>query len=125
MQFDLVSPEKRVASYEVTSVELPGSEGDLTAMEGHATLISSLRPGTVSCDGEKESNKFVISGGFAEITSTSVVVLADRVYPLEAFTADVKTEMLDYFNREAEGKVGIELDIANKKIADCDAISAT
>ena len=45
MQFDLVSPERRVAALEVTSVQIPGADGDMTAMPGHAPLITTLRPG--------------------------------------------------------------------------------
>ena len=45
MQFDLVSPERRLASLEVTAVQIPGADGDLTAMPGHAPVITNLRPG--------------------------------------------------------------------------------
>ena len=45
MQFDLVSPERRLASMQVTSVQIPGADGDMTAMEGHAPTITTLRPG--------------------------------------------------------------------------------
>ena len=36
MKFDLVSPERRLASLDATEVQLPGADGDLTAMAGHA-----------------------------------------------------------------------------------------
>lgn len=36
MQFDLVSPERRLASLPVTAVMIPGAEGDMTAMANHA-----------------------------------------------------------------------------------------
>ena len=39
MQFDLVSPERRIATLEVSAVQIPGTDGDLTAMPGHAPLI--------------------------------------------------------------------------------------
>ena len=45
MQFDLVSPEKRLASLEATQVQIPASEGDMTAMPDHAPVIVTLRPG--------------------------------------------------------------------------------
>ena len=38
MQFDLVSPERRLASMQASEVRIPGAEGDLTAMPGHARL---------------------------------------------------------------------------------------
>ena len=45
VQFDLVSPERRLASFPATEVQIPGAMGDMTAMEGHAATITSLRPG--------------------------------------------------------------------------------
>ena len=40
VQFDLVSPERRLASYPATEVQIPGAQGDLTAMEWHAPTIT-------------------------------------------------------------------------------------
>ena len=45
LQFDLVSPERRLASVQASEVQIPGADGDLTAMEGHAPTITTLRPG--------------------------------------------------------------------------------
>ncbi|NAZ17999.1 F0F1 ATP synthase subunit epsilon, partial [Glutamicibacter soli] len=39
MQFDLVSPERRLVSVPVREVRLPGTDGDLSAMPGHAPVI--------------------------------------------------------------------------------------
>jgi F-type H+-transporting ATPase subunit epsilon len=54
MQFDLVSPERRLASLEVTAVQIPGAEGDLTAMPGHAPLITTLRPGILRVESTRQ-----------------------------------------------------------------------
>ena len=45
MQFDLVSPERSLVSVAAREVRLPGTDGDLTAMPGHAPAIVTLRPG--------------------------------------------------------------------------------
>ena len=42
IQFDLVSPEKKLASLEVSEIQIPGSDGDLTAMAEHAPLLTTL-----------------------------------------------------------------------------------
>ena len=47
MQFDLVSPERSLVSVPVREVRLPGTDGDLTVMPGHAPVIVNLRPGMV------------------------------------------------------------------------------
>ena len=38
MQFDLVSPERMLASFEASEIEVPGAEGDFTAMADHQSL---------------------------------------------------------------------------------------
>ena len=77
MQFDLVSPERRLASKAVTSVQIPGTEGDLTAMPGHMPLITTLRPGILNVVSEGEEEAYVVTGGFAEV-GTGLTVLAER-----------------------------------------------
>lgn len=84
LHFDLVSPERRLAAGAATEVQLPGIEGDMTAMPDHAPLITSLRPGFVRVAGPMGAHEYVVTGGFAEITGTSVSVLAERTFPREA-----------------------------------------
>ena len=67
MQFDLVSPERRLASLEVTAVQIPGADGDLTAMPGHAPVITNLRPGILKVESPSGNTDYVVTGGFAEI----------------------------------------------------------
>ncbi len=45
MQFELVSPERNLASLDAASVKVPGADGDMTVMMGHAPTITMLRPG--------------------------------------------------------------------------------
>jgi len=68
MQFDLVSPERRLASAQVASVQIPGADGDMTAMPDHAPTITTLRPGILTVDGPDGQSEYVVTGGFAEIT---------------------------------------------------------
>jgi F-type H+-transporting ATPase subunit epsilon len=82
MQFDLVSPERRLLSTEATSVQIPGADGDLTAMPNHAPLITTLRPGILTVETAKGTEQFVVTGGFAEI-GESLSVLAEKALPRE------------------------------------------
>jgi F-type H+-transporting ATPase subunit epsilon len=77
MQFDLVSPERKLASFEATEVQIPGAEGDMTAMPDHMPVITTLRPGIVKAKGASDDQEFVVTGGFAEITASSISVLAE------------------------------------------------
>ena len=87
MQFDLVSPERRVASLEVTSVQIPGADGDMTAMPGHAPLITTLRPGILRVESTGGTQEYVVTGGFAEI-GENLSVLAERALPRQEMTQE-------------------------------------
>lgn len=95
MQFDLVSPERRLASLQVTSVQIPGADGDMTAMEGHAPTITTLRPGVLSVEGPEGTEEYVVTGGFAEISSRGVSVLAERAVPKGDMTQEHLDEMIE------------------------------
>ena len=94
MQFDLVSPERRVASLEVTSVQIPGADGDMTAMPGHAPLITTLRPGILLVESTGGTQEYVVTGGFAEI-GENLSVLAERALPREEMTQEAFDAILE------------------------------
>ena len=88
VQFDLVSPERLLASVAAREVQIPGAEGDLTAMADHAPLITTLRPGVVKVSGPEGEREYVVTGGFAEISGDSVSVLAERAVARESMTQE-------------------------------------
>lgn len=98
MQFDLVSPERRLASVQATEVLIPGAEGDLTAMKDHAPTITTLRPGILKVMSSDKTETYLVTGGFAEINAAGTSVLAERAFP----TADVTEEVLSGLVSEAE-----------------------
>ena len=123
VQFDLVSPERRLASFPATEVQIPGAMGDMTAMEGHAATITSLRPGVlrvVASDGVKA---FVVTGGFAEISATGVSVLAEQAVPLD----ELSPAALDALVADAceAAAVNSDKDAADKAVADLHAMRAS
>ena len=120
VQFDLVSPERRLASVAASEVQIPGADGDLTAMEGHAPTITTLRPGilrVVAADGVKA---YVVTGGFAEITAAGVSVLAERAIPLAEVTPAVIEALVA--DASAAAKLGGDKDSADKLLADLAAM---
>jgi len=81
MHFSLVSPERSLAAMQVTEVQIPGAEGDLTAMPAHAPTITTLRPGLLRASGPEGVSEYLLTGGFAEIGAEGVTVLAERAMP--------------------------------------------
>ena len=95
MQFDLVSPERRLASVQVTSVQIPGADGDMTAMPDHAPTLTTLRPGVLRVEGPEGTMEYVVTGGFAEITGEGVTVLAERALQRGDMTQEHLDEMVE------------------------------
>ncbi|MDZ4088764.1 MAG: F0F1 ATP synthase subunit epsilon [Tabrizicola sp.] len=122
VQFDLVSPERRLASYQATEVQIPGATGDLTAMEGHAATITSLRPGLLKVVSATGMKAYVVTGGFAEISATSVSVLAEQAVPLDEMTA----AQMDALVADAceAAAVNSDKDAADKAVSDLYAMRA-
>ena len=115
LQFSLVSPERELVSHEVDMVVVPGSEGDFGVLPGHAPVISRLRPGIVEVrDGDGEPSRYFVYHGFAEVTRTSLSVLAEDAQLLE----DLQIEGIDQKIRNAEEDVTVSKDEFEKALAE-------
>jgi F-type H+-transporting ATPase subunit epsilon len=122
LQFDLVSPERRLASVQAVEVQIPGADGDMTAMEGHASTITTLRPGILKAISADSTKAYAVTGGFAEITATGVSVLAEQAIPVE----DLSGTILDKLVAEAQSLAAAALpedrDVAEKAVQDLQAL---
>ncbi|MEC3862743.1 F0F1 ATP synthase subunit epsilon [Mesobacterium sp. TK19101] len=127
MKFDLVSPERNLMSAEVTSVQIPGADGDLTAMPNHAPLITTLRPGILKVETTTGTEEFVVTGGFAQI-GESLSVLAERALPKGDMDQATYDEIMDEAHhaykqaKEAEHNEPGPVDEAAKLLADMMAL---
>lgn len=124
MQFDLVSPESSIASFEVNAVDLPGAEGDMTAMDGHLPLLTSLRPGIIKVTNGSDETRYIVAGGFVEITSQSVTVLADKVFLDEEVTSTALDDLIERLKNTANNKEMQEKDKADKQVGDAISLKA-
>ena len=102
MQFDLVSPERRLASVEATSVLIPGAEGDMTVMANHAATVTTLRPGLVTVTGGDTAGEFIVTGGFAEIGAEGTSILAEKAVPRAEANAELLQELMEEAQKAAE-----------------------
>ena len=77
--FELVSPERLLVSEEVEMVVVPGADGDFGVLEGHAPLISALRPGTIDIHGSGAvARQIFVASGFSEVAGDRCTVLAEE-----------------------------------------------
>ena len=86
IHFDLVSPERMLLSEDVDMVTLPGTEGYMGVLAGHAPVLTSLRAGVIEVKGGETADiKLFVRGGFAEIDAKKVVVLAEEAILMADF----------------------------------------
>jgi F-type H+-transporting ATPase subunit epsilon len=108
---DLVSPARLVFAGEVTQVDVPGVEGDFGVLAGHAPLVATLKPGVLTVFGGGEPVRYVVLGGFAEVSTTGLTVLADTAWPVaEADRTLVTTRIKELEENLAKLNQGAKLD---------------
>ncbi|MGD0314486.1 MAG: F0F1 ATP synthase subunit epsilon [Xanthobacteraceae bacterium] len=96
LHLEFVSPESVLFSGDVDQVDLPGAEGDMGILAGHAPLVTTLRPGVVTIFRGGAREAVVVTGGFAEVGPAGLTVLADRAVAREDFdTATLANEIKD------------------------------
>jgi F-type H+-transporting ATPase subunit epsilon len=108
--FDLVSPEKVLFSGEVSQVDVPGSEGDFGVLAGHAPLVTTLRPGVLVVYSERDAQRIVVDGGFAEVGPAGLTVLANLAVPVDEFDVAALAGMI----KDTEEDVADEKDGWNR-----------
>ncbi len=83
--FELVTPERAVLSTTAYMVELPGTEGDMGVLEGHAPVMTTIRDGEIRIYATSGATpqRIAVEGGFAEVGAKGVTVLAERAQLLD------------------------------------------
>lgn len=82
MKLRLFTPEKLILERDVVSVTMPGADGQLTVLDGHDFLVTTLKKGLLYFQSLDKDNKLVradytVESGVAEVTKdlTKVFVL--------------------------------------------------
>ena len=77
IELEIVTPERFLLQETVHFVEVPGKEGYMGILPGHAPLLSELGIGTLSYRKGGEVKYFAVIKGFVEVLPGRVIVLAD------------------------------------------------
>src|SRR5437588_8831851 len=77
LQLEVVTPERRLLSEAVDSVTVPGRNGEMQILPGHAALISELQTGVLAYNQGGTAQQLHVSGGFIEVNNDKVSVLAE------------------------------------------------
>ncbi|MGC1429107.1 MAG: F0F1 ATP synthase subunit epsilon [Albidovulum sp.] len=124
MQFDLVSPERKLASVAALEVRIPGADGDLTVMPDHAPLITTLRPGILTVVSTEGATDYAVTGGFAEVSAAGASVLAERAMPKSEVTSADIDALVNEATSAADTVSADGKDVAMKLVADMTALKA-
>lgn len=118
LSFDLVSPERLLLSEAVDLVTVPGAEGDMGIMGGHAPVMTTLRPGVVGVQVEGQAERrFFVRGGFAEVTPEGLTILAEYTVPLDELdSATLEREIADAEEDLADAKTDERRQVAQEKL---------
>ena len=111
-KIEIVSPERVLLSGEATEVVVPGMEVDFTVLEGHAPLISALRPGILDIKQASGRRRIYVRGGFAEVDPTVLTILAQNLVDIDAGGSAIADEL-----RIAEGMLASATDDLGRMLA--------
>lgn len=125
-QLSLTSPEKLLFEEQVDQVDLPGAEGDLGVLAGHAPIVALLRPGLITASNGAERETFVVLGGIAEFSSEKLTILAEFASHIAEFdVAELQARIAEMEEGLAGMPVSEELDRAVAKLDHYKSIQAS
>jgi len=112
LHFNLVSPERQLMAADVDEVDIPGAEGWIGVLPNHAPLMTTLAPGMVRIKDGNDEKRIFVRGGFAEISSAGLSILAEEAMPAEELDAEKIAARI----KDAEEDVA-DADTDEKKLA--------
>ncbi|MEI6836052.1 MAG: ATP synthase F1 subunit epsilon [Candidatus Falkowbacteria bacterium] len=93
IKFEIVTPEQTVLKEAVVRATIPTQSGEVTILPDHIPLVSVLKPGIVEVEKADGSlDLMVVSGGFLEVMSGKIVILADYAERAAGLNEDVILE---------------------------------
>ncbi len=101
LQLDVITAERVVFSDEVDMVVAPGMEGELGLLPNHAAILTTLAPGRMLIRKGGEETELAITGGFLELSSNRVNVLADAAERAE----EIDLERAEAARKRAEERL--------------------
>src|ERR1700745_2537447 len=80
-QLEIVTPEKKVVETAAEEIQIPGKNGYLGVLPGHAPLITELAVGEITfrenSGSSSNEQRLAVAWGFAEVLPNKVTILAE------------------------------------------------
>lgn len=87
MQIEILTSTQNIAIDEADEVYAPGPKGEFGVLPGHAHYVTPLTVGKLSYTKQGKKHAFFISGGFMEVVSEKVLIMANEVEKAESIDA--------------------------------------
>jgi F-type H+-transporting ATPase subunit epsilon len=109
IHLELVTPDRLVVRDSVLAVSLPGADGYLGILPGHAPLLSELKAGELSYTLGTLTHYLFVSWGFAEVLPDRVIALVESSEKPEEIDVDraerARRRAEDRLKRSADGGI--------------------
>jgi F-type H+-transporting ATPase subunit epsilon len=77
MFLEIITPDQKVFSGEISRVQVPGTKGSFEVLNNHAPIISTLTKGKVKVTGKEGVQSFDITAGVVEVLKNKIIILAE------------------------------------------------
>jgi F-type H+-transporting ATPase subunit epsilon len=102
LNVSLVSPERELFSGAVDQVDMPGTEGNLGILPNHAPLMAALTTGVITLYIDGKEDRFLVQGGFADVTPAGLTILAERAQHIDDVSRDDLTSEIEKARADLE-----------------------
>lgn|SRR5689334_22930848 len=116
-QLEIVTPEKLVVKDAVEELQMPGANGYLGILPGHAPLITELAIGELTYKIGGTTHRLAVAWGFAEVLPDRVTILAETAErPEDIDVARARDSKSRAEERLKSGSTDVDYDRAEKAL---------
>jgi F-type H+-transporting ATPase subunit epsilon len=120
-KLEIVTPEKKVVDVAATEAQIPGKNGYLGILPGHAPLITELAVGEITYKAGADEQRLAVAWGFAEVLPEKVTILAEtaeRPSEIDVARARKAKERAEQMLTSGDTNVDVERALAAQKKAE-------
>ena len=103
LDLEVVTPERQMVHEQVGEVQLPGKDGYMGVLPGHAPLLSELGSGALTYRLGGRVRALAVHGGFLEVLEDRVRVLTDAAERAEEIDVERARAALRRAQQQAAG----------------------
>ena len=91
---EIISPEKKLLTDKVNSATIPSFDGEMTILANHISLITFLRPGIITINGNKEI-KYFLEEGTVEFSNNNLTILSSTIIEIGALSKEKISRLIE------------------------------